>query len=121
MRLWHKVSTTEDPEWTRRYHVHDPSEKAYGGRVVITFEDGTVLEDELGVANAHPAGAAPFGRNDYIAKFDALTDGILEASEKARFLKLVQRLPELSAQEVRQLNPSAPTGYVQENPARGIF
>ena len=121
VRLWHKVSTTEDPEWTRRYHVHDPSKKAYGGRVVITLEDGTVLEDELSVANAHPAGATPFGRDDYIAKFDALTDGVLEASEKTRFLSLVQRLPELSAQEVRALNPSAPTGYVKENTALGIF
>ena len=22
--LWHKISTVEDPEWTRRYHSHDP-------------------------------------------------------------------------------------------------
>jgi 2-methylcitrate dehydratase len=30
--LWHKISTVEDPEWTRRYHSHDPKEKAFGHR-----------------------------------------------------------------------------------------
>ena len=24
VELWHKVTTVEDPEWTRRYHSHDP-------------------------------------------------------------------------------------------------
>ncbi len=33
--LWHKVTTVEDPEWTRRYHSNDPAEKAFGGRVEI--------------------------------------------------------------------------------------
>ena len=31
--LWQKITTTEDPEWTRRYHATDPAEKAFGGRV----------------------------------------------------------------------------------------
>ena len=54
--LWHKITTAEDPEWTRRYHSADPREKAFGGRVVITLEDGTVIEDSLAVADAHPLG-----------------------------------------------------------------
>ncbi len=29
--LWKKISTVEDPEWTRRYHSTDPNEKAFGG------------------------------------------------------------------------------------------
>src|SRR5690606_7172769 len=49
--LWHKISTVEDPEWTRRYHSHDPKEKAFGGRVVVTLQDGSVIEDELAVAD----------------------------------------------------------------------
>ena len=36
--LWHKVTTDEDPEWTRRYHSTDPAEKAFGGRVEITLD-----------------------------------------------------------------------------------
>lgn len=121
VRLWHKISTLEDAEWTRRYHAHDPTEKAFGARVVITLEDGSVLGDEIAVADAHPAGAAPFGRADYIAKFRTLADGILEAGEIERFLELVQRLPNLSADELLALNPTAPAGYIRENAARGIF
>ncbi len=121
VRLWHKISTIEDPEWTRRYHSHDPSEKAFGARVVITMEDGSVIEDELGIANAHPLGARPFARKEYINKFKLLTDDILEKSESDRFLDLVQQLPTLKADEIRELNPVAPAGYLEENPAKGIF
>ncbi|MCI5043774.1 MAG: MmgE/PrpD family protein, partial [Aquisalinus sp.] len=121
VRLWHKISTIEDPEWTRRYHSHDPNEKAFGARVVVTMEDGAVIEDELGIANAHPFGARPFGREQYINKFKTLTDEILDASESDRFLELVQKLPNLSADEVRALNPVAPSGYLVENDAKGIF
>ena len=35
VELWHKVVTEEDPEWTRRYHSLDISEKAFGGSVEI--------------------------------------------------------------------------------------
>ncbi len=121
VRLWHKISTVEDPEWTRRYHSRDPNEKAFGARVVVTMEDGRVIEDELGIANAHPFGARPFGRPEYIKKFKTLTDEILDAGESARFLDLVQQLPNLSAEQVLALNPVAPGGYLVENPAKGIF
>lgn len=121
VRLWHKISTVEDPEWTRRYHDPDPNRKAFGGRVVITLDDGTVLDDELAVANAHPAGASPFGRADYIAKFRQLTTDILDASEAERFLDLAQRLPDLDADDLRRLAPVARAGYLEENPAAGIF
>lgn len=121
VRLWHKISTTEDAEWTRRYHSQDPNEKAFGARVVITMDDGTVIDDELGIANAHPFGARPFARAEYIKKFRTLTDDILDASEAARFLDLVQNLPDLTAQDVLALNPVAPAGYLSENPAKGIF
>jgi len=121
VRLWHKISTTEDPEWTRRYHSHDPNEKAFGARVVITMEDGSTIEDELGVANAHPFGARPFVREHYIQKFRTLTGDILDKEESERFLELVQRLPELTAADVRALNPAAPRDYLETNEAKGIF
>jgi len=31
-RIWCKISTAEDPEWTGRYHSADPGEKAFGAR-----------------------------------------------------------------------------------------
>ncbi|MEM9705683.1 MAG: MmgE/PrpD family protein [Pseudomonadota bacterium] len=121
VRLWHKISTIEDPAWTERYHDPDPNKKAFGARVVVTMDDGSTIEDELGVANAHPAGARPFARPEYIKKFKTLTDDILDASESERFLDLVQRLPNLSADEVRALNPVAPAGYLVENEKPGLF
>lgn len=121
VKLWQKISTTEDPEWTRRYHSRDPGEKAFGARVVITMEDGSRLEDEISVANAHPLGARPFTRPEYISKFLMLTDDILDPAESSRFLELVQRLPELSSSEIKRLNPSVSNDYLQKNDLRGIF
>jgi 2-methylcitrate dehydratase len=69
VRLWHKIRTIEDPVWTKRYHSHNPAEKAFGGRVEIVFNDGTGIADELALANAHPLGARPFKRAKYIEKF----------------------------------------------------
>ena len=69
VRLWHKIETREDPEWERRYLSTDPAEQAFGGRVEVLMQDGSRIVDELAVANAHPLGAKPFGRDDYIRKF----------------------------------------------------
>ena len=102
VRLWHKISTVEDPEWTRRYHSTDPKEKAFGARAVVTLKDGKILEESLAVANAHPLGARPFERENYIHKFRTLAEGIVAPQEQARFLDLVQRLPTL--EEVTGLN-----------------
>lgn len=121
IRLWGKISTKEDLEWTRRYHSHDPKEKAFGARVVITMDDGRMLEDEISVANAHPYGERPFTRKEYIHKFNTLTADILGQTESNRFLELVQRLPELNAAEVRALNPVVADGYLIENFLEGIF
>jgi 2-methylcitrate dehydratase len=106
--LWHKVTTEEDAEWTRRYHSIDPAEKAFGGRVEITLTDGTRIVDEIAVADAHPLGARPFARADYIKKFRTLADGILPQDEIERFLGLAERLPELTAEELGQLTVIAP-------------
>ena len=94
--LWHKISTVEDPEWTRRYHSTDPNEKAFGARAVITFTDGTIIEDEMAVADAHPLGARPFGRENYIAKFRTLAAGVVDEAEQERFLAEVQDLENLA-------------------------
>ena len=120
--LWHKITTAEDAEWTRRYHSEDPNEKAFGGRVVVTLTDGTVIEDEIAVADAHPLGARPFAREDYIRKFRILAEPVLEPAEIERFLDLAQRLPELTADEVRQLSIVAKPGVLASAPApKGLF
>ncbi|MDQ0734309.1 MmgE/PrpD family protein [Arthrobacter agilis] len=110
--LWHKVTTLEDPEWTRRYHSLDIAEKAFGGRVEITLTDGTVITDEIAVADAHPLGARPFARADYVAKLRMLATGIVEDAELDRFLAAVEQLPELPAGSLGQLNIVARPGLV---------
>ncbi len=110
--LWRKVSTLEDAGWTRRYHSLDIAEKAFGGRVEITLTDGTVITDEIAVADAHPLGARPFARADYIAKLRMLSRGIVEDAELDRFLAAVEQLPELPAGSLGQLNIVARPGYL---------
>ncbi|WP_125099770.1 MmgE/PrpD family protein [Leucobacter chromiireducens] len=120
--LWHKVTTAEDAEWTRRYHSEDPKEKAFGGRVEIELSSGERIVDEIAVADAHPLGARPFAREHYIAKFRTLAAPVLADAEVERFLALVQRLPELSAAEVRELGIVAKPGVIDLAAApKGLF
>ncbi|MDT5349657.1 MAG: 2-methylcitrate dehydratase [Mycobacterium sp.] len=97
IELWHKISTVEDPEWTRRYHSTDPAEKAFGARAEVTLKSGEVITDELAVADAHPLGARPFERKQYVEKFTELADGVVETVEQQRFLSTVDGLSELRA------------------------
>ena len=119
--LWRKIRTVEDPAWTRRYHSHDPNEKAFGGRVSVTLNDGTVIEDEIAVADAHPLGARPFARPHYIAKFRALADGIISPPEQDRFLAVVDRLPTLTADELNELSFIVDPSLLAAASAPGIF
>ena len=122
VRLWHKISTQEDPKWTDRYHCPDPEVKAFGGRVVMTFKDGSVLEDELGMANAHPHGARPFEREHYVQKFYTLTDGIVDRKEQERFLEVVQKLSQLKGSDLLGLNVKATRlAKCRVRDRRGIF
>ena len=102
--LWRKVSTVEDPEWTRRYHSIDPAEKAFGARAEVTLKSGEVITDELAVADAHPLGARPFGRKQYIGKFAELADGAVSKVEQERFLTAAEGLGDLAGGELGALN-----------------
>lgn len=99
-RLWQAIQTVEDPLWSARYHAADPREKAFGARAVIILDDGRAIEDELLVADAHPNGAKPFARADYLEKFATLTSDRLDPGESRRFLDVVQRLPALDGDGV---------------------
>ncbi|MDN5687573.1 MAG: MmgE/PrpD family protein [Brachybacterium sp.] len=115
--LWHTITTAEDPEWTRRYHSPDLTEKAFGGSITITLKDGTVIEDEIAVADAHPQGARPFARQQYEDKFRSLAAGLVDEIEIDRFLETVAHLADLPAGELGRLNLRAATGVV--DPAAG--
>lgn len=123
VRLWHKIRTVEDAKWTATYHDPDPNRKCFGGRVEIIMNNGQTIIDELGVANAHPAGARPFKRVDYIKKFDTLTSEIITKEERNRFISLCERLPELTAPEIQQLNVQIQIDKLVSNKRdqKGIF
>src|SRR6516164_989504 len=110
VRIWKKSEIHEDPEWERRYLSTYPAEQAFGGRVEVLMQDGSRIVDELAVANAHPLGAKPFGRDDYISKFTTLTDGIISTREANRFLEAAQDLARLKADELHRLNVALPAG-----------
>ena len=120
VRLWQRIETREDPAWTRRYHAADPAEKAFGARVEVVLKDGSVIEDEMAVANAHPLGAKPFTREDYIRKFRILTEGIITTREANRFIDTVQDLPRLPAGDLHRLNVALPAGDLADSKP-GIF
>ena len=102
--LWQRVRTVEDPRWTAAYHRSEPE---FGGRVTITLDDGSSVADELAVADAHPRGARPFGRDAYVAKFRALAAGVLAPAEQDRVLDLAARLPGLGGAELARLTVTA--------------
>tara|TARA_B100000945_G_C19885582_1_gene369233 strand:- start:61 stop:513 length:453 start_codon:yes stop_codon:yes gene_type:complete len=104
VELWRKIKTFEDKKWTKKYHDPDPNKKCFGGRVVIKMKNGQKIEDEISVADAHPAGNRPFERLNYIEKFQTLTKGIITPKESDRFLKVVQNLRKLKSGELIKLN-----------------
>ena len=104
VELWNKITTFEDSEWTKKYHHPDPKQKCFGGKVIITMKDDSVVSEELELADAHPNGRRPFTRSNYIEKFKSLTDGIITISESRKFLRNVQNLKKLSSRDIQKLH-----------------
>lgn len=121
--LWHKVRTVEKTEWTRRYHEVDPNKRAFGGRLVVTLDDGTVIAGERAVADAHPNGARPWGWPDYLGKFDTLTSGMLDDAARQAFYAAARNVRELAAGGLDALVPTLPAGAVAPSrpTGEGIF
>ena len=120
--LWRNVETRLDEEWERRYHDPDPAKKAFGGRVVIKLQDGTTLVDEIAVADAHPAGARPFARENYVQKFETLAAYAVGEGERSAFIDAAGRVADLAPEELVGLTPVADTiGLSSAVDGQGIF
>ena len=104
INLWHKITTKENPKWTKKYHNPDPNKRCFGGKVIIKMKSGSTISDEINVADAHPAGARPFKREQYIDKFKTLTKGLISNSQSERFLSNVQKLKKLKSNQLNSLN-----------------
>ena len=120
VRLWHKIQTVETAEWTARYHAKTHEDLAFGGRIVITMNDGRVVDGSMAVANAHPFGATPWTRPNYVHKFRTMTEGLIEPAEAARFLAACEALPGLPPGSLDQLHVAMPAGSVKQG-LPGIF
>jgi 2-methylcitrate dehydratase len=120
--LWRKVRTVEDPEWTRRYLSNDDREKAFGGRIEVVLRDGTRVVDEIAVADAHPLGARPFARPQYLAKLRELAAPAVETSEVERFVSVAESVPELLGDRFGELTLEARADVLRdESPSEGLF
>ena len=108
IRLWHKIRTEEQSEWTQAYHDPNPLHRKFGAEVVVRMRGGETIGKRLDNPNAHAQGARPFQRPDYIRKLQTLGGDIADDSELDRFVGLVKRLTDLSPDEVRQLNVAIP-------------
>ncbi len=105
--LMQKVVTKFDQKWEDAYHSQDPKVQAFGGKMIIELADGRKLEAEKARANAHCYGATPWGRAQYIGKFDSLAAGVVSERERASFLEAVDRLEKVGAEELGGLTPAA--------------
>ncbi|MFM7499033.1 MAG: MmgE/PrpD family protein [Candidatus Fonsibacter sp.] len=120
--LWKKIKTFEDKDWTRQYHDSDPIKKRFGGKVLIKLQDGQTVQDELGIADAHPQGKRPFQRKNYVEKFRTLTKDFISREESERFLNIVQDLKTLKAHQLKDLNIEVLDEFKNETPkTHGIF
>tara|TARA_B110000037_G_scaffold37488_1_gene46138 strand:+ start:1859 stop:3361 length:1503 start_codon:yes stop_codon:yes gene_type:complete len=120
-KIWKSIVTHEDKVWTKKYHDPNPKNKSFGAKVVVTLNNGKKIIEQLDRADAHPYGARPFKRQNYIQKFLTLTDGILDKKESSRFLKTVQNLKNLKAGELNKLNIRVKRSQIKKNTKKGIF
>ena len=121
IKIWKTITTHEDKTWTKKYHDPNPKNKSFGAKVVVTLNNGKKIIEQLDRADAHPYGARPFKRQNYIQKFLTLTDGILDKKESSRFLKTVQNLKNLKSGELNKLNIQIKRSQIMKNTKEGIF
>ncbi|MDP7393065.1 MAG: MmgE/PrpD family protein, partial [Alphaproteobacteria bacterium] len=90
--------------------------------VVIKLQDGTTLVDEIAVADAHPAGARPFARENYVQKFETLAAYAASDGERSAFIDAAGRVADLAPEELVGLTPVADTiGLSSAVDGQGIF
>ena len=121
IKIWKSIQTHEDKKWTKKYHDPNPKRKSFGAKVVITLNNGKKVTDSLERADAHPYGARPFKRNNYINKFLNLTKGILDKKESDRFIKIVQKLKKIKSGQLGKLNLVVKKSKLKRNLKKAIF
>ena len=121
IKIWQSIRTHEDKKWTKKYHESNPKNKSFGAKVVVTLKNGKKIKEELDKADAHPYGARPFKRTNYINKFLILTKNIISKKESDRFLNDVQKIKKLKPGQLYKLNIEIKKSYIKRNNKKGIF
>ena len=121
IKIWHSIKTHENKKWTKKYHDPNPKNKSFGAKVVVTLNNGKKIVEELDKADAHPYGARPFKRKDYINKFLILTRNIISKKESDRFLKVVQNLKKFKSGQMNKLNIEIKKKHLKRNLRKAIF
>ena len=121
IKIWRSIKTHEDKKWTKKYHNPNPKNKSFGAKVIITLKNGRKIIESLNRADAHPYGARPFKRNDYINKFIILTKNIISKKESERFLNNVQKTKKLKPGQLYKLNIEVKNSNLKRNKKKGIF
>ena len=121
IKIWRSIKTHEDKKWTKKYHDPNPKNKSFGARVLITLKNGKKIKESLNRADAHPYGARPFKRINYVKKFLTLTKNIVSKKETDRFLKNVQNLRKIKSGNLDKLNIVVNKSYLKKNSKKGIF
>ena len=121
IKIWHSIKTHEDKKWTKKYHDPNPKNKSFGAKVIVTLKNGKRFSEELDKADAHPYGARPFKRENYINKFLTLTEDIISKNESNRFLKTVQNLRKLKSGQLNKLNIEINKSKLKRNLKKAIF
>ena len=85
------------------------------------MNNGKKIIEQLDKADAHPYGARPFKRIDYINKFLTLTKSIISKKESNRFLNIVQNLKKLKSGQLNKLNIEVKKTQVKRNLKKAIF
>jgi 2-methylcitrate dehydratase len=121
IKIWRSIKTHEDKKWTKKYHDPNPKNKSFGAKIVVTLNNGKKIIEELDKADAHPYGARPFERKNYIKKFITLTKDIISKKENDRFLKTVQNLRKLKSGQLNRLNIEVNKSKLKRNLRKAIF
>ena len=121
IKIWRSIKTHEDKKWTKKYHDPNPKNKSFGAKIVVTLNNGKKIIEELDKADAHPYGARPFERKNYIKKFITLTKDIISKKESDRFLKTVQNLRKLKSGQLNRLNIVVNKSKLKRNLRKAIF